>query len=416
MIATGVVPNTAYEYEHRGTFVRAGDFYQPNRIGADGQRLLPVSDVLNCKSTDLGFLSSYQQDALRVSLLGDLHSAFFGSVVKALASAKRVYPSIMQVLSLQQVLPDVQGYHDFVAGLTDKFNARLIDRQSLGGDFWLFVVAAPLQVEIACLGELFRLKKQVVDPVLLNESCALQPLFIDREKQQFLFVLDHRLPQQRALLSARPGDPLGLMGPTGVRYKLHDPLSKVLIIADDDGLVNAIALANGHLSKDQQVIIWWQSAGRDLSSVLLYLQAPDCIRRMDVSVQPQMTDQSLGRAVWPELLIELRRCQQVVLLGQAQTVKSNYLRCQQMVEEAQLVDIRFIGSVMGPMQCLLKGVCAKCFQWQVDPNTGERTKAVFSCSWQYQALELVDLDHLIARQTSQQLMVRMLSVESEFAV
>jgi hypothetical protein len=47
---------------------------------------------------------------------------------------------------------------------------------------------------------------------------------------------------------------------------------------------------------------------------------------------------------------------------------------------------------------MLKGVCAQCLQWQIDPETGERTKAVFACSWQDQPLEIIDLDHLASRE------------------
>ena len=49
------------------------------------------------------------------------------------------------------------------------------------------------------------------------------------------------------------------------------------------------------------------------------------------------------------------------------------------------------------MQCCLKGVCSQCLQWQIDPQTGKRTKAVFSCSWQDQPLDIVDLDNLDER-------------------
>ena len=46
------------------------------------------------------------------------------------------------------------------------------------------------------------------------------------------------------------------------------------------------------------------------------------------------------------------------------------------------------------MQCMLKGVCAQCLQWQINPETGQRTKAVFTCSWQDQPLEIVDIENL----------------------
>ena len=36
-------------------------------------------------------------------------------------------------------------------------------------------------------------------------------------------------------------------------------------------------------------------------------------------------------------------------------------------------------------------------QWQVDPETGQRTKAVFACSWQDQPIEMIDMHHLSQR-------------------
>jgi len=46
---------------------------------------------------------------------------------------------------------------------------------------------------------------------------------------------------------------------------------------------------------------------------------------------------------------------------------------------------------------MLKGICAQCLQWQIDPATGQRTKAVFACSWQDQPLDIVDIDNLEER-------------------
>ena len=60
---------------------------------------------------------------------------------------------------------------------------------------------------------------------------------------------------------------------------------------------------------------------------------------------------------------------------------------------------RIKASVRGPMQCMLKGVCAQCLQWQIDPEQGGRMKAVFACSWQDQPIELIDADHLAMRQS-----------------
>ncbi|HKK13779.1 MAG TPA: hypothetical protein VKA14_03885, partial [Gammaproteobacteria bacterium] len=64
-------------------------------------------------------------------------------------------------------------------------------------------------------------------------------------------------------------------------------------------------------------------------------------------------------------------------------------------------------SISGPMQCMLKGVCSQCLQWQIDPATGERTKAVFACSWQDEPLEIVDLDNLDERLVQNRLQERL---------
>ena len=61
------------------------------------------------------------------------------------------------------------------------------------------------------------------------------------------------------------------------------------------------------------------------------------------------------------------------------------------------------GTVGSPMQCMMKGVCGQCLQWQIDPETGKRTRAVFSCSKQDQPLSWIDLDNLAARQSQNRL-------------
>ncbi|HKL78466.1 MAG TPA: pyridine nucleotide-disulfide oxidoreductase, partial [Gammaproteobacteria bacterium] len=66
-------------------------------------------------------------------------------------------------------------------------------------------------------------------------------------------------------------------------------------------------------------------------------------------------------------------------------------------------DVAVQGTAGSPMQCMLKGVCAQCLQWQVDPETGERTRTVFSCAEQDQPLLEIDLPNLWARQSQNRL-------------
>ena len=66
-------------------------------------------------------------------------------------------------------------------------------------------------------------------------------------------------------------------------------------------------------------------------------------------------------------------------------------------------DVHATGTVGSPMQCMMKGVCGQCLQWQIDPETGKRTRAVFSCAKQEQPLSWIDLDNLGARQSQNRL-------------
>ncbi len=70
-------------------------------------------------------------------------------------------------------------------------------------------------------------------------------------------------------------------------------------------------------------------------------------------------------------------------------------------------DVKAIATVGSPMQCMMKGVCAQCLQWQIDPATGLRTRAVFSCAEQDQPLAWVDLENLAARQGQNRLSERL---------
>jgi hypothetical protein len=69
-------------------------------------------------------------------------------------------------------------------------------------------------------------------------------------------------------------------------------------------------------------------------------------------------------------------------------------------------DLEMTGTVGSPMQCMMKGVCGQCLQWQIDPETGKRTKAVFSCAGQDQPLKAIDLDNLAARTSQNRLLER----------
>jgi hypothetical protein len=92
--------------------------------------------------------------------------------------------------------------------------------------------------------------------------------------------------------------------------------------------------------------------------------------------------------------ISLRDVDRIHLIGNSDFLRRFQEARHTSLKEFLVKEPRISGSVYSSMQCMLKGVCAQCLQWQIDPETGRRTKAVFACSWPDQPLELIDFSNL----------------------
>lgn len=73
-------------------------------------------------------------------------------------------------------------------------------------------------------------------------------------------------------------------------------------------------------------------------------------------------------------------------------------------------DIKMVGSINSPMQCMMKEICAQCLQRHVDPQTGVESY-VYSCTNQDQDMRFVDFAHLRTR-LQQNSLAEKLSAES----
>ena len=92
--------------------------------------------------------------------------------------------------------------------------------------------------------------------------------------------------------------------------------------------------------------------------------------------------------------IDLKNKENIFVVGTTQLLKTVQKARNNELKNTLHPNAKFTASVYGAMQCMLKGVCAQCLQWQIDPETGKRTKAVYTCSWQHQPMEIVDIDNI----------------------
>lgn len=421
-VATGTQPNIAYEFEHRGTFNRLGFHYQ--HYEDTDHELIAAHGVIHCKEKNFGPFTSYHRHDKRVSLIGDTHPVFHGNVVKAIASGLRTYPKILMILKdkLGQI-GDQLEYQQFAKKIHYLFSASVHDLKRFTPTVLELTVKAPLAAKHFQPGHFYRLQNyETFAPRINHTSLQIEPLAliasgIDRKKDLLKFIIIESGASSKLCATFKKDDPISLMGPTGIRAKIASEHETILIMGNQLSLAfmssygyalrekgnQVLYLGNfkhqeevynqEHIEKAADIIIWSTREGK--------LIEPN--RHEDYSVHGEAVDILLRYAqgkLDPKSIkppIPLSDVDRIFLIGDADLLRRFQAARKTIFKDFLVKNPRVSGSVYSLMQCMLKGVCAQCLQWQIDPETGKRTKAVFACSWQDQPLELIDFDNISER-------------------
>lgn len=427
-VATGTQPNTAYEFEHRGTFSRVGLQYQHYEDN-DGE-LTTAPGVTHCKDPQFGPFTSYQKNDHRVSLIGDTHPVFHGSVVKAIASGMQTYPKILSVLKNKLGnLGDKNEYHAFAEKMTHLFTAIVTQTKHCTDNVIELIIQAPLAAKNFKPGQFYRLQNyETLASRINNTTLQMEPLALvaagcDPKLGTLKFIIIEKGTSSKLCKLLRAGDPVALMGPTGVRAKIPTQKETILIIGSQMSLplLQAYGLALRHANnrviylgnfKTKQDVYCLDDIENSANVVIWNMQSKDLIkarRPEDYSAHGDYiqtllryhTGQLDPNKTQPE--IPLSDVDRIYLVGDSQFLRHFQQARQTDLKTVFVKDPIVHGSVFSTMQCMLKGVCAQCLQWQIDPETGQRTKAIFACSWPEQPLELIDFDNIEERQIQNRL-------------
>ncbi len=402
-VATGAKPNIAYSFEHPEAFVRESYDYQAYEEDAQGQ-LVQVPSPDHVKSEQFGAFTSYQHEDKRVSFLGDTHPLFHGSVVKAIASAKRVAPKILARLKRQDKA-SMMPYDHFQESMQALFSARLVAKESLAPGVTHLRVSAPQASRHFQPGHFYRV--QTLAAMVGHESKVCEGvamLATDVTESELSFVCTGEGASSRELNRMHSGDTVALMGPSGVRMRVPEAGKVVLVMASLDSIPLLLSYAKAVRQAKASIM------------VLLRLQAGESIywldrlrKEVDGLWWSSFDDKEAsylggeGHAydeaakAWLTHELQGQKLDQCLIHGQSSRIAYWRHWASHALPPLCHETTRHFASVYGPMQCMLKGVCAQCLVWQKDPVTGERTKAVYSCSWQDQPSQLVDWDNLDQR-------------------
>jgi NADPH-dependent glutamate synthase beta subunit-like oxidoreductase/NAD(P)H-flavin reductase len=413
-VATGAKPNIAYEFEHRGTFLREGFDYQSFEL-VDNQ-LEQVHPEHMCKTEHFGAFTSYNRDRHYVTFLGDTNPVFHGSVVKAIASGKRVYPQIVKaIINHDQPPPgDPKEYARFKQQMTNLFSATVVSVRRHTPDMVELQVRAPMAARNLYPGQFYRLQNyeclspMVGDTLLQTEAMAMIGARHPDDADVISLMVIERGASSRVVATFEVGQQVALMGPTGCKARIPTEGKKtVMIIGGSMAAAHLRSMGPALKKFGHQVIfvslmrtaneLYCQKELEAASDKILWLtdngSVVEAHRKQDIATHGELIATLRQYAD----KINLSAVDEVMVVGSAELIRRVQQARAGLLKTHFAKDCEFVASVYGPMQCMLKGVCAQCLQWQIDPKTGQRTKAVYACSWQHQPMQVIDINNIDER-------------------
>lgn len=425
MVAAGASPNTIYENEYPGNFRMDDNHFMPHICHPSG--LQPVAVAENCKTDEFGPFTSYAYQDKRISFIGDTHPVFHGSVVKAIASSQRTYPEIIKLLNQQPDDPERNTADGFAKNFQQKLSATL-DRIDTSHpavvEMW---VKAPMAAKNFKPGQFFRLQtfekhsRVVANTRLQIPLQTVSGAGVDGDCVRLLLL---RFGANASIAEQlKPGDSIVLMGPTGAPAELGEKRT-VMVIAGAWGAAVMIDLGRALRAAGNRVLffasfrcqddIYFKDELEQCADQIIWASTEgsliECRRPQDISVQQGniielIKDYESGSILNDHIndQIKLSDVGEIMIMGSTGLLKAMQTSLKKDLKPLFKNNVHATGTVGSPMQCMMKGVCGQCLQWQIDPTTGNRTRAVFSCSKQDQPLSWIDLDNLGARQAQNRL-------------
>ncbi|MCX7121233.1 MAG: pyridine nucleotide-disulfide oxidoreductase [Gammaproteobacteria bacterium] len=404
-VATGAKPNIAYEFEHRGTFLRDKDAYQC--FDAEKNHIEKIGNV----KENFGVFTSYDKNDRRVSFLGDTHPVFHGSVVKAIASGKLGYSKIMNALNIcehhntslrsedESPRANENEYLEFREKINDLFSVKVVSVIREKTNLIKLIIHAPMAAKQFEPGQFYRIQNYETSSVIVNGSSSASDLVstkLQTETIAALGIQDQNHPDQlifyiieagassKIIGTLKSGEPVSLMGPTGAKTLIPENPHSILIVGGFFALLYLLSV--GPTLKSAGHVIYFISDIPDNEKIEL-----DKIAGITNNI---IFCDDIINAMQS---INLKNIDTIFVIGSSALLKTIQHARSTTLKAYLNPNAKFTASVYGAMQCMLKGVCAQCLQWQIDPETGQRTKAVYACSWQHQPMEIIDIDNISDR-------------------
>jgi NADPH-dependent glutamate synthase beta subunit-like oxidoreductase/NAD(P)H-flavin reductase len=413
LVAAGTQPNTVVAREEEPQALPIEQrYFRP----CDEQGEPVTAERANPKPDRPRVLLQRRADGRFLSYFGDVHPSYFGSVVKAMASAKQGYPTLSRVLERTgpaSTLTDAA----FLARLHEGLRARVAAVHRLAPSIVEVVVRAPFAARRFRPGQFYRLQNfaalapRAADTTLAMEGLALTGASVEPESGLISTIALEMGGSSDLCASLSPGEPVVLMGPTGTPTDIPSGVTVALL---GGGLGNAVLFSIGAALRAAGSRVLYFAAYRTLADrykvgqiekaadVVVWCceQSPgfEARREQDRSVVGNVIDAVAAYAAGAlgPAAIRVEDVDRIIAIGSQRMMAAVARARSQQLRPYLKPHHVAIGSINSPMQCMMKEICGSCLQPLTDPATGE-TVYVFSCFNQDLPLERVDFDSLDAR-------------------
>ncbi|MEK8088441.1 FAD-dependent oxidoreductase [Thermithiobacillus plumbiphilus] len=413
LVAAGATPNTVYEREYPGTFAMHGRYYVPFRVEDDG--LIPAPLDSHAKDPRMGF----QTSQIGVSIYGDCHPLFHGSVVDAMASGKQGALEIRRIFQDRLDIPgDPEEFEHFRAGLSERLSPRVLRLNRLAPNVVELVLHAPQQARKWQPGHFFRVQNYEAQSPLVNgtrlqmEALALSGAGADPERGELSLVVLEVGASSRLISRLKPGDPLVLMGPTGTAMPIPEN-QRIVVMGGRRAifLLSAVGpvwrAAGNHVTffgcfETSEEIFWQDRLEAACDRIFWSLEQgelPCGLRAGDERLHDSPEDLAsrclAGRLDDAQEI--LASADVIWALGSAKMMRLSADLLTGPMAPYLKSGVRAYAGVNSPMQCMMKEICAQCLCRHEERDSGQTRRIVFSCFNQNQPLFDVDFDNLGAR-------------------
>ncbi|MCT4635059.1 MAG: FAD-dependent oxidoreductase [Rickettsiales bacterium] len=379
LIAAGTVPNVVLSQEFPEILEKDGAYF---------------------RKLDNHFIT-YNNCDNSMSFFGDLHPDYAGNVVKAMASAKRGYPSVSKLLK-----KDKTNAKEFFNHLSTQLMSSIVEVNRLAPNIVELVVNSPLAAKNFEPGQFFRLQNYAHYGLPLMEGIALTGAKVDKVKGTISTIVLEMGGSSNLCAKLQIGENIVLMGPTGTPTEITSN-EKVMLVGG--GLGNAVLFSIGQ-------------ALREKGSEVLYFAG---YRKIEDRYKIEEIEAAANQIIWScdedELQITrdqdktfhgnivesivnfakenpavLKTIDRIIVIGSDKMMHAVKKARSTVLLQYLNPEHTAIASINSPMQCMMKEICGQCLQKHIDPVTGEESY-VFSCTNQDQEMDRVDFLHLEAR-------------------